>query len=359
MKDTFSTPIDTPARHAGLLAVSLGLAAALGSGGALAQSSVTVFGILDFGVMYIKNGSEHRKLMSLDGVNTSRLGFRGAEDLGGGLSASFHLEGALTPDDGNAGGFNFRRRSTVSLVSTTLGEVRLGRDYTPTFWNLSIFSPFGTNGVGSSGSLMYGFGGSSGTAPTIVRSDNSIADNSIGYFLPKNLGGVYGQAMVAAAEGAVAGKYYGARVGYAGGPVDVALAYGETTNAANGDKFKSLNLGASYNFGVAKLSGIVNQSKQDVRKQTSYMVGGVVPLGAGEIHAAYVRADTANSDNDANQWSLGYVHNLSKRTALYTAASRITNKGAAKFAIGGVTNGPPAVVGQASTGVEAGIRHIF
>lgn len=352
---TIQTP--TRAHSASPLKLSMvavaAAAAALCSSGAHAQSSATVFGVLDVGVMRIKNGTVTRYLESIDGQQTSRLGFRGVEDLGGGLSASFHLEGALSPDDGNSGGFNWRRRSTVALASTSAGELRLGRDYTPTFWNLSVFSPFGTNGVGSSGNLMYGFGGSSSTAPTIVRSDNSV-----GYFLPKGLGGVYGQAMVAAGEGAATGKYVGLRIGYAGGGLDTALAFGQTNNAANGDKFKSTNLGVSYNFGVIKVMGVYNLSKQDVRKQTNLLLGGVVPVGAGEVRFSYIAADKANSADDATQLALGYVHNLSKRTSLYTSVGRVNNKGAARFVIP-VTNGPAAVTGEASTGVEAGIRHSF
>src|SRR5690606_31040405 len=108
---------------------------------------------------------------------SSRLGFRGTEDLGGGLSASFWLEAALDTDDGEgqatnsnnqasgtgaavAGrqGLTFNRRSTVSL-SGGFGEVRLGRDYVPQFWNLSVFDPFGTRGVGTNqmlGSIITG-----------------------------------------------------------------------------------------------------------------------------------------------------------------------------------------------------------
>ena len=166
------------------------------SGLAAAQSSVTVFGVIDIGVQRLSNGPNSLSLMSIDGLQTSRLGFRATEDLGDGLSAGFHLEGALSPDTGGST-LDFRRRSTVSLSSKDLGELRVGRDYTPTFWNISRFNAFGTNGVGAASNLIYGFDGLSGTASTVVRSNNSV-----GYFLPGNLGGVYGQAMYAFGEGA-------------------------------------------------------------------------------------------------------------------------------------------------------------
>src|SRR6185369_6618145 len=139
--------------------------------------------------------------------------------------AGFWIEGALQPDTGNAGGQTWQRRSTVSLLGG-FGEVRLGRDYTPTFWNLTIFDPFGTNGVGSHLNLFAS--GGVGTpilsgAATLVR-----ASNTVGYFLPKELGGFYGQVQVAAPEGVPGNKYVGGRVGYGVGPVNVAAAWGRT-----------------------------------------------------------------------------------------------------------------------------------
>src|SRR3954469_341614 len=137
----------------------IALAALAAAGAASAQSSVTLFGIVDVNYAHysveggtttagVATGSQHVNVLTNSGYNSARLGFRGTEDLGGGLSASFWLEGALSPDDGNAAGLQFRRRSTVSLAGNW-GEIRLGRDYVPTFWNLTVFDPFGTNGVGT------------------------------------------------------------------------------------------------------------------------------------------------------------------------------------------------------------------
>src|SRR5689334_23758725 len=122
------------------------------AGAASAQSSVTLFGIVDVNVGQVKNETPTTSTkitrMSTDGINSSRLGFRGVEDLGGGMKAGFWLEAGLAPDTGAQGGSNgistvtFNRRSTVSLMGN-FGEVRLGRDYDPSFWNLTVFDPFG------------------------------------------------------------------------------------------------------------------------------------------------------------------------------------------------------------------------
>src|SRR6478609_7148218 len=244
------------------------LAALAVAGIASAQSSVTLFGVVDATINGISNKTDQpvflgnvnglpifgtqsvttsQTKLTNSGYNSSRLGFRGTEDLGGGLAASFWLEAGMNNDDGTGaatgGGLNFNRRSTVSL-SGNFGEVRLGRDYTPTFWNDTVFDPFGTNGVGTNaissavGALTVG---TSSNANNYVR-----ANNTVGYFLPANLGGFYGQLMYGLPERTeydpasatpaglfVGGRYAGGRFGYANGPLDVAVAYGQNVVASN------------------------------------------------------------------------------------------------------------------------------
>jgi predicted porin len=334
------------------------------AGAASAQSSVTLFGIVDVSVANISNKNAAGVKTTVqqertDGINSSRLGFRGVEDLGGGLKAGFWIEGALQPDTGNAGGQTWQRRSTVSLMGG-FGEVRLGRDYTPSFWNLTVFDPFGTNGVGSLLNVLNspatGATPLNSGATTLVR-----ANNTVGYFLPSGIGGLYGQAQVAAGEGADGNKYAGGRIGYAAGPVDVAVAYGQTGKT---DKFKMFNVGGAFTFGPAKITGQYVQDKFLSVKQTTYQLGTVVTMGQGELHAAYTHANMEGgaagtmlaSNADANQIALGYVYNLSKRTALYGTGARIKNKGAAPYIVGGSAG---TATGGTSTGVEAGIRHSF
>src|ERR1700712_5626093 len=96
---------------------------------ALSQSYVTIYGTIDVAVSRISaTGAGHKSGVTSGTSFPSRLGFLGSEDLGGGLAASFVLEGSLTVDDGNAAGFRFDRRATLSLTSSTFGEIRLGRD---------------------------------------------------------------------------------------------------------------------------------------------------------------------------------------------------------------------------------------
>jgi predicted porin len=339
------------------------------AGVASAQSSVTVFGIIDAAARNVKNGSVSLKTLSTDGMGSSRLGFRGIEDIGGGLRAGFWLEGSVNVDVGGgaktaatangstANGQDWQRRATVSLFGG-FGELRLGRDYTPDFWNHTVFDPFGTNGVGSSTNL---FDSSGSGATTVVR-----ANNSIGYFLPAGLGGLYGQVLVSAGEGATGNKHIGGRLGYAAGPINVAVAYGKTEVTPTVD-WKRINVAGSWNLGFMTLMGQYIKSDVDGgasngRELNNYLVGGLIPFGASTLKFSYVKSDgdgptAANRARDADQIGVGYLYSLSKRTTLYTHFSKVSNKAGANWtaSTGGVANALRAN----STGYEFGINHAF
>jgi len=368
----------------------IALAVLAAAGAASAQSSVTLFGVVDATLQHVdnRNGPKVTRLTN-SGYNSSRLGFRGTEDLGGGMSASFWLEAGLANDDGQGvatnannqavGAFNavtganapvragtqgltFNRRSTVSLAGG-FGEIRLGRDYTPQFWNLTVFDPFGTNGAGTTQTLS-----SIITGVTAVR-----ASNSIGYFLPARLGGFYGQVQYYLGEnvrgGTAAqqlveddGRGLGVRLGYAAGPFNVAVATSRTEYGA-GDVRQS-NIGGQWDFGMAKLMGHYSRDRNGPVDADGFLVGGLIPLGAGEIRLAYSQyeADLAG-DPRTRKLAVGYVHNLSKRTALYTTYARVKNSGGAfNSAVPGAT-GTGAAGGTAVNGTgnafDFGVRHSF
>ena len=351
------------------------------AGVASAQSSVTLFGVLDVNARYVKNGDSNVKSLSTDGINSSRLGFRGVEDLGGGLKAGFWLEAGINPDTGTtnttalgvstASKF-FNRRSTVSLLGG-FGELRLGRDYVPAFWNLTIFDPFGTNGVGAYTNIFTGGALSTSAATTLVR-----ADNSIGYFLPSGLGGFYGQAMVAAGEGQTlaqdnaaanptqrANKHYGGRLGYAAGPFDVAVSYAQNQITSTTD-YKFYNAAGSWDFGFAKITGQYGSLEYTTVKNKLYQLGLIAPLGAGELHASYSANDGQGylgarnyAPDNAKQYAVGYLYNLSKRTAVYGNYAQINNDGLQRSLVAGNPAVPSTATNVKSTGFELGLRHSF
>ncbi len=368
-------------------------AIALACGAAQAQSSVTLFGVVDVNLQRFDAGGVGTSTMvGNGGLSTGRIGFRGVEDLGGGLKAGFWLEGSINADIGvgrptnsnnqpsgggaaTAGGegFKFDRVSTVSLANQ-LGEVRLGHDFIPTHWSSIYFDPFNANGVARAGNLTFA-GVTTAPLPTAITGRNSIS-----YWLPATLGGVYGMAMVGVGENTSGtptshdGNFAGARVGYAAGPFDAAVAMTRTHNnpTATIGNYTHANIGGTWNAGVVKLFALYNVVKVElaggaVRKNTAEL-GAHIPVGVGVIRMSYAvlddRSDNAlrNADgsardaNNARQWGLGYVHNLSKRTALYGTYARLTNSGQATYTVSG--NRAP-LPGQTSSGLELGVRHLF
>lgn len=324
------------------------------AGVASAQSSVTLSGTLDVNAKYVKNdGSSRRYSLDNNGINTSQLVFSGTEDLGGGLKSGFVLNSAVFADTGTAAAKFWGRKAVVRLWGN-FGEVRLGRDYTPTFWNNTIFDAFGTNGVGDSTHVQQLQAG------TFVR-----ADNSIGYFLPSGIGGVYGQVMAAAAEGGATnpGRYVGGRVGFAAGPFDIAAAYGQQKFVAGTPDQKTYNIGGSYDLGVVKLLGYFDRDTVGALKESRGSFSAVVPFGQSEIHAGYSLSKLTGSalgDQKVDQFAVGYVYNLSKRTAVYSTVSRVNNKNNTTLSVAsGSSITAPTIAGGKSTGAEFGIRHFF
>lgn len=347
-------------------------AAAVCSGGALAQSSVTIGGVMDAAARSVANSGGGSVKSLVSGANsTSRLYFRGNEELGNGLSAGFWIESGINIDAGtSSGGTQFwDRRATLSLASKPAGEVRLGRDYTPTYTTWSrhdVFSHVGVAGSNnfSSAAQQGPIRNAFGTNPnTTVRSSNSVQ-----YILPAGLGGVEGALMLAAGEGGTAAngqhKLIGGRLAWQTKVFGVSAAYATTENdlTASG-KFKDGVIGANGAIGPVRLTAALRRYEQSQAKQTNLMLGALGSIGATDLKLSYLQANlqgrvgaTSIDNNDARQIGLGVVYNLSKRTGLYAQAARIENEGTATFVIPGGTTLP---AGGRSTGWEAGLRHNF
>ena len=357
----------------------IALAVLAASGAAMAQSSVTLFGIVDTAVGYVDNANAAGDSvygLSTSGNATSRLGFRGVEDLGGGLKAGFWLEGEIFGDDGNAAGFNFTRRSTVSLMGG-FGEVRMGRDLTPNYSKTISYDLFGQTGIGQfmgwrDWASNSDFGAALTTAVPTADASNVRASNMISYFTP-NFGGLtagLGYGFDEQTTGK-AGRYVGGYVAYDNGPLSLAASYDQRDLLVNGlvagsavlDR-DTFTLGGSYNLNVVKLNAIVQQSKYkalgESEKVNAYALGVSAPVGAGEVKLQYALYDNKIIESKAHHISLGYVHNLSKRTAVYGTVSYMDNKDDSNLGLQAKnlsTGGPGR--GESQTGVQVGIRHAF
>lgn len=347
----------------------IALAVLASSGAAMAQSSVTLFGIVDTAVGYVdKANAAGNKVYGLttSGNATSRLGFRGVEDLGGGLKAGFHMEGELFGDIGNSSGFDFKRRSTVSLMGN-FGEVRLGRDQTPVYVKASSYDLFNQAGIGQ----FIGWSNWNNQSAT-ADANNIRVNNQIAYYSP-NISGFTGALSYAFDEqvsgaGNHIGRYVGGYAAYDNGPLSATLSYDRRTlglgATAVGFDRDTVTLAGSYNLNVAKLIAILQQTKDKVpggdQKVNAYALGASIPMGAGEIKLQYALYDQKAINSKANQYSLGYVQNLSKRTAVYGTLAFMDNKDRSNLAlpVKGITVGGPGN-GNNQTGVQVGIRHSF
>lgn len=349
------------------------IACTLGASGAQAQ--VTVFGVADAAVRRVDNQGLAAVNSVVSGANsTSRLGFRGIEDLGDGLYAGFHLEHGIALDLGapvSATQF-FDRRSTVSLGNRQLGEVRVGRDFVPTYNNWGRYDPFSYVGVAGANNFVnagpvgpiraaFGSGGN-----TTVRSSNAVQ-----WILPPGWGGLQGEVMWAKREGGLAASgqhdLRGARLGWANSSYEVSGAVTISSNdltTAAGSDFKDMVLGGRADLGVLRASLVLRRFTLKDARQTQLLLGAWVPLGKGEIKLSYNQANlqgrvgnTVIDANDARQVGLGYVYGFSKRSAVYGTVSRVQNRGAATYVVPGGASGLAG--GGTSTGLEFGVRHNF
>jgi len=300
------------------------------AGAASAQTNVTVYGLVDAAIQRVDTNGPAGAVWSLADGNTSfnkngsRLGFKGSEDLGGGLSAVFAMENGFNVDNGQLGqsGRIFGRQAFVGLQGG-FGAVKFGRQYTPMFLALDSIDPFSTGYAGAINNFIFSAG------PTGLRTDNTIT-----YSL--SMSGFSGQLAYTLGEQATGNsdaRQIGVGLGYANGPINVQFAYQDANGTpATPSDAKVAFLGASYNFGVAKIHAGYQTDKNDVTRldNRNWMLGASAPIGAGSLMASYIRGDDKSVANvDRDQYAIGYVYGLSKRTDVYTSYGRLNDKSAA------------------------------
>ena len=320
----------------------LAVLAVCGTSAALAQSSVTIYGRVNTTIERQKLGDE-----SVTGMfnNSSRIGFKGVEDLGGGLKAGFQLEAGFGSDDGaggaTGGGINFARQSEVNL-SGNWGMVRLGNFTAESYYATADYISMHNHDTGSSSDALYAY---------VMRDTNKIS-----YRTPE-MGGFWAEAAYSFDEKAaasyelpdgtvLAGKQKGAwdlAANYNNGPLGLGLGYSRATESFPGADVKAQQLGlrASYAIGALTLGGYYQYAKVDVgsddAKRHAVRLAAMYTMGASEFHANVGRANKWKPDGNgtgATQWTLGYNYNLSKRTKVYTYYTRVNNGNNADYGYG-------------------------
>ena len=347
---------------------------ALASTSAMAQSSFTIYGVADAGIVSERGGAAGSITKISSGVaSASRLGFKGTEDLGNGVSALFVLEAGISIDTGALASSTqaFNRQSFVGLQSANAGSLTVGRQYTLTYNALGqVGDPFGSGMSGSAKNLFP------------VAGANLRANNSIIYTTPvKN--GFSAQALYSLGETGGsdnnAGHQYNVGINYSKGAINARLAHNHRNNdtatltgtesgrntlfVANVD-FKVVKVYFAYSSDEGLNSAPLNNATplpygrvfMPRLKGDDTLVGATIPVGAaGTLVTSYIRKNDKTALNqDAAQYAVGYVHTLSKRTSAYTSYGIIDNTNGA-----GYTVGNNAEAGSGDRAFNVGLRHSF
>ncbi|HLO95044.1 MAG TPA: porin [Burkholderiaceae bacterium] len=329
---------------------------------AFAQNSVKLYGLVNVGIgSYQQAGASRIKAVNSGDMSTSFWGVSGTEDLGSGLKAQFALESFVGMDTGAAGRFSgdamFAKNAYVGLGGG-FGQLRLGRNTSQMFVSLLLFNSFGDSFGFSPTLLHYYLDARDIPISKTARLQNDTAwRNSLTYISPV-MSGLRVNLQGALGEG-VGKSSFAATMQYFGDPFSATVAYQTVgTDAAaptNGNREKTFNLGAAYDFRVVKVYAQYGQIDDESygSKLRLYDISAEVPVnGSGKILAAYgyskVRTGTFAgiipliSGNTHKTVSLGYDHSLSKRTDVY--AVYMNDK------IDGLRNG---------NSVAVGMRHSF
>ena len=338
----------------------IALAVVAASGAASAQSSVLLYGLVDVYVGSIKTptasgGSVTQSVLNGGGINNSKFGLTGSEDLGGGLKANFLLEGDFDVSTGVSGtnrnfytgtvsGSVFNNGSYVGL-SGDFGEVQLGR---------MVTSFDDAKGLGAAG-----FNANIFSPAAFVWASNNYADkpgNSVKYMTPR-FGGLSANVSYSFGENKTdtthAGKVVSANVGYQGGPLVAMLSYQTEQPSGNDTTAKFLQFNTTYDLGVVKLRGAYGSVKDKVAtidKTNEYQLGLDIPVGSFltlSTGYAWSKDDViAGSAIERKGFGFAAMYYLSKRTSVYGGFND------SKLEVPGAPDGKTRVI-------AVGLRHTF
>ncbi|WP_298830257.1 porin [uncultured Piscinibacter sp.] len=327
----------------------LAAVATLAGTSALAQSSVTIYGRLNTSVERQKDGDTSVTALQ---NNASRIGFKGTEDLGGGLKASFLLEHGFNVDTGAQSQGAFWARESWVALEGSFGRVRLGNmGPTAAYFATADYISMHNHDTGTSSDAFYLY-------PGDVR--NTIAYNS------PSFGGVTFDAQVGLAETTNTKKTIVLAANYVGGPLHLGASY---VNAPTGlftppadDDSKEFGLRALYEmgpltFGAYYIRNTIDDGVGTEVKRNSYRLSAMYTMGVSEFHLNYGVAgelkgngNTLN-DTDATQFTFAYNYNLSKRTKVFAFYTQVDNKDNAAYSVSNV--------GTKFSSFAAGVRHNF
>lgn len=350
----------------------IALAALAAAGAASAQSNVQLYGVMDANFGTNKDtvsaplpypgatGGQRQTAVSSSGMRNSRWGLRGTEDLGGGLKASFVLEQGLNIDNGTVFGNPFAREASVG-ISGAFGSVKVG----------NVYSVYDDVRALTNNSADHNFAPTRAVWNTVGSADYNIRITNAVRYETNVYSGFSGGAVIGFGEnkgqnavGTVidAGKTVALKVQYVNGPLAVGYAHqnqkvqnAATTALSTGtDSTKYNVIGASYDFGIVKLTGSYNKVNSAASsKDNEWQIGVSGPVGPVTVYVGYaaaknkVNGSEAAGNGKATGYDLAAVYPLSKRTDLYTVYKSVNDKNAAGAREGEIRQ------------FSVGVRHAF
>ena len=318
-------------------AVAFAAAIACMAGAAHAQSSVQLMGTVDAFVGGIRLAGDPgtRNVVNSGGMTTSWFGFKGSEDLGGGLKANFALTSFMQVDSGTPGRFTgdpfFSRDANVGL-SGSWGSFVVGRALAPNFLPTVIFNPFGDSFTFSPLVLHNNVGIFNGTNWRATTPSDTGWSNEILYTTP-SFGGLTANLHYQLGEQASGSKHNaGFNLLYFNGPFAAGAFYEQdqisnpnpvgpfTTN----DKKTDWMVAGSYNFNVVKVYASWGKAKSDLLVPTAktWSLGALIPAGGGNIMVGTAHTKVSPANVSRKTTTVGYDYNLSKRTDVYANVMR-------------------------------------
>jgi predicted porin len=366
---------------------------------ASAADNVTIYGTLNLSIDFTKTraatATPTNPLGETPGQTTQiscsscNIGFRGEEDLGGGLAAWFQLESGIDPDERT--GSLTSRNSAVGLKGGW-GTFLIGNWDTPGKLNVNAYTPFYATTVGAYNMILGAQGGVGGFGPADGVAFDNRQTNSVQYWSPQFLGGLgvrllYSTGGDSPTNGGVPGQpqtndyVYGGSIVWDKGNLYAGVAYEKQQDSITSGFPPSLNdrdmwsVNVSYAFaGKYRVGAIYDQQTYNSLPGTltptltsnssvnQFMIFAVLPVGPGAFHAQYSNADDWDnrSDSGADGWSVGYYYDLSKRTKLYVQWAQVDNDSLATYKLGsGPGNRLQGAPGASVQAASLGVRHSF
>jgi predicted porin len=341
----------------------------------MAQSNVTIYGVMDGALTYSNEGKGGLFRQQSGGYQGSRLGFRGVEDLGGGFKAIFLMEGGLNLDDGTQGQGRAWGRQVYVGLSNAWGTLSLGRQYTPYYYSELTQDAFIWGNVGGIPALTKT---TNGTAASLLQAYNGQTrdNNSINI----QTAPIYNwtlRALYALGEtsGSAANEQYGVSAIYLNGPASFGMGYGRGKDSFGRGYQTVANVGGSYDFGpVQAFAGFTLDRNGWMTSATAtrptdeyrlFNLGArykVTPLltAIGQVVRIQDKSQGLTVNRDATSLAVGLEYNFSRRTLLYTSVGTVGNRNGSGYSMGmGTTLGGPVVGNARSKSAGIGIRHSF